>query len=44
MVYTALVSIGGAGSVVHEGETVFIKPNFGGVPIVARLTYWSQMS
>ncbi len=38
MVCEALDAIGGIESVVHEGETVFIKPNFGGVGMVCHDT------
>jgi uncharacterized protein (DUF362 family) len=38
MVHSALDAIGGIDSIVHEGETVFIKPNFGGVGMVSHDT------
>jgi uncharacterized protein (DUF362 family) len=38
MVEEALEAIGGIGAVVHEGEKVFIKPNFGGVGLVSHDT------
>lgn len=34
MTREALEAVGGIGSVVHEGETVFVKPNFGGLGFV----------
>ena len=38
MTRRALEAIGGIGAVVHPGETVFIKPNFGSVGFVPRDT------
>jgi uncharacterized protein (DUF362 family) len=38
MTDSVLQAIGGISSIVHEGETVFIKPNFGGVGLVGHDT------